>query len=151
MCQRNVSTCTYMCMCYGTLRLCSGIQSQDCQFAHHICKLVLYECQAQLMILSHTTLAQLCMCTSTTIYHVNTMVRIWAIHSLDPSRSTADPSIGEELQKHFSTPYFIPASFSQPQLAWIFMGAPGPGASIHVRRWNMYFCCRFESKTSICY
>ena len=47
-------------------------------------------------------------------------------------RSTSDPNIGEELQKHIEAPYFIPPGLSHLDLSWIFMGAPGPGASIHV-------------------
>ena len=66
------------------------------------------------------------------LIHIAGVSKVFFFHNF--YRSTADPSIGQELQKHFSTPYFIPASSSQPELAWIFMGAPGPGASIHVRR-----------------
>lgn len=29
-------------------------------------------------------------------------------------------------------PYFLPPGLSQPSIAWIFMGAPGPGAGLHV-------------------
>lgn len=47
-------------------------------------------------------------------------------------RSTSDPNIGAQLRKHISSPYFIPPGHSHMDLAWIFMGAPGPGASIHV-------------------
>ena len=47
-------------------------------------------------------------------------------------RSTSDPDIGEELQRHIEAPYFIPPGLSHLDLSWIFMGAPGPGASIHV-------------------
>lgn len=47
-------------------------------------------------------------------------------------RSTSDPNIGEELQRHIEAPYFIPPGLSHLDLSWIFMGAPGPGASIHV-------------------
>lgn len=53
--------------------------------------------------------------------------------SLPACRSTFDPNIGSELYKHIKTPPFIPPSLNEPQLAWIFMGSPGPGASIHVR------------------
>ena len=47
-------------------------------------------------------------------------------------RSTSDPHIGEELQRHIEAPYFIPPGLSHLELSWIFMGAPGPGANIHV-------------------
>lgn len=53
---------------------------------------------------------------------------------MDPlfSRSTTDPFIGEELRKHLKEPYFLPPKASDSHLAWIFMGSPGPGASLHV-------------------
>lgn len=58
------------------------------------------------------------------------------------SRSTGDDVIRHELEKYFSEPYFVPKQVSEfggegeedesKFLAWIFMGAPGPGASLHV-------------------
>ena len=36
------------------------------------------------------------------------------------------------MNKHIRSPYFIPPTLNNGDLAWIFMGAPGPGASIHV-------------------
>ena len=48
-------------------------------------------------------------------------------------RSTDDEYIGEELRKHVQEPYFLPPFSSDTHLAWIFMGAPGKGASLHVR------------------
>ena len=50
-----------------------------------------------------------------------------------PCRSTDDEYIGEELRKHVREPYFLPPHSSDTHLAWIFMGAPGKGASLHVR------------------
>ena len=47
-------------------------------------------------------------------------------------RSTYDPIISEALNEHISTPYFIPASLTDQEMSWIFMGSPGPGANIHV-------------------
>lgn len=47
-------------------------------------------------------------------------------------RSTSDPFIGEELRKHVEVPYFLPYKSNEDNLAWIFMGAPGPGAGLHV-------------------
>ena len=47
-------------------------------------------------------------------------------------RSTDDKYIGEELRKHVREPYFLPPHSSDTNLAWIFMGAPGKGASLHV-------------------
>lgn len=51
-------------------------------------------------------------------------------------RSSADPKIGSELVKHYSKPYFIPPQpeTEEPRTSWIFMGSPGPGAFMHVRR-----------------
>ncbi|XP_064407010.1 uncharacterized protein LOC135351832 isoform X3 [Halichondria panicea] len=46
--------------------------------------------------------------------------------------SSSEPNIGEEMRKHIRSPYFIPPTLNNGDLAWIFMGAPGPGASIHV-------------------
>ena len=48
-------------------------------------------------------------------------------------RSTFDPNVGDEIRKHIKTPPFIPPPLNEAELAWIFMGAPGPGANIHVR------------------
>ena len=57
-------------------------------------------------------------------------------------RSTGDEEIRYELEKYFTDPYFVPTHVDEfgdeeedePRfLAWIFMGAPGPGASLHVR------------------
>ena len=53
--------------------------------------------------------------------------------SLSLSRSTSEPNVGKEIRKHIRSPYFIPPTLNNADLAWIFMGAPGPGASIHVR------------------
>lgn len=47
-------------------------------------------------------------------------------------RSTDDPVIGAELRKYISQPYFLPGSSVDENVAWIFMGSPGPGASLHV-------------------
>ena len=47
-------------------------------------------------------------------------------------RSTVDPDIGDELRKHVKQPYFLPPRSSLTDIAWIFMGAPGPGADMHV-------------------
>ena len=48
-------------------------------------------------------------------------------------RSTNDPVIGKEINKHFSTPYFLsPQPSIENRIAWIFMGSPGPGAYMHV-------------------
>ena len=58
-------------------------------------------------------------------------------------RSTGDEEIRYELEKYFDSPYFVPKPVSEFDdeeeeeeeerfLAWIFMGAPGPGASLHV-------------------
>ena len=58
--------------------------------------------------------------------------------------------IRHELEKYFSDPYFVPKQVSEfgeegedeeRFLAWIFMGAPGPGASLHVSiisTWAVY-------------
>lgn len=57
-------------------------------------------------------------------------------------RSTGDEEIRYELEKYFTDPYFVPRQVNEfgdeteneeRFLAWIFMGAPGPGASLHVR------------------
>ena len=58
-------------------------------------------------------------------------------------RSTGDEEIRHELEKYFTNPYFVPkqvnefgdeAEDEERFLAWIFMGAPGPGASLHVSK-----------------
>ena len=54
------------------------------------------------------------------------------VFSSTPCRSTYDPIISEALNEHISTPYFIPASLTDQEMSWIFMGSPGPGANIHV-------------------
>ncbi len=36
------------------------------------------------------------------------------------------------MRKHIRDPYFLPPNTSEKHLAWIFMGSPGPGASLHV-------------------
>jgi hypothetical protein len=47
--------------------------------------------------------------------------------------STNDPVIGKEINKHFSTPYFLsPQPSIENRIAWIFMGSPGPGAYMHL-------------------
>ncbi|XP_003382910.1 PREDICTED: uncharacterized protein LOC100641282 [Amphimedon queenslandica] len=46
--------------------------------------------------------------------------------------STTDNFVGEELRKHVKVPYFLPPVPSEDNLAWIFMGAPGPGAGLHI-------------------
>lgn len=63
-------------------------------------------------------------------------------------RSTGDEEIRHELEKYFSDPYFVPKQVNEfggeevenddKFLAWIFMGAPGPGASLHVS--DIYTC-----------
>lgn len=47
-------------------------------------------------------------------------------------RSTDDAVVGKEMKKHTREPYFLPPDTSEKELAWIFMGSPGPGASLHV-------------------
>ena len=47
-------------------------------------------------------------------------------------RSSNDEFIGKELRKHVRDPSFLPPAFSEQFIAWIFMGSPGPGASLHV-------------------
>ena len=58
-------------------------------------------------------------------------------------RSTDDPIVGAELKKHMRDPYFLPPHSSEKNLAWIFMGSPGPGASLHVSNRVQYICCGF--------
>jgi hypothetical protein len=52
---------------------------------------------------------------------------------LSQCRSTSDPRIAKEIKSLISIPYFISPMNSESDLTWIFMGAPGPGASMHVR------------------
>ena len=47
-------------------------------------------------------------------------------------RSSNDEFIGKELRRHVKDPPFLPPGFSEHFIAWIFMGSPGPGASMHV-------------------
>ena len=54
------------------------------------------------------------------------------------SRSTSNPHIGQEIVSHIITPDFLPPEPTGMRLAWIFMGAPGPGASMHVRYLYQY-------------
>jgi histone arginine demethylase JMJD6 len=46
--------------------------------------------------------------------------------------STSDPRIAKEIKSLISIPYFISPMNSESDLTWIFMGAPGPGASMHI-------------------
>jgi hypothetical protein len=46
--------------------------------------------------------------------------------------STSDPQVGEEIRVHTSTPHFLAPVSRKNELTWIFMGAPGPGASMHI-------------------
>ena len=52
---------------------------------------------------------------------------------LSQCRSTSDPRIAKDIKSLTSIPYFISPMNSENDLTWIFMGAPGPGASRHVR------------------
>jgi hypothetical protein len=48
------------------------------------------------------------------------------------SRSNCDPRVGEELRRHYQRPPFLPEQADTSATDWIFMGGPGPGASMHV-------------------
>ncbi|CAB3374488.1 Hypothetical predicted protein [Cloeon dipterum] len=46
--------------------------------------------------------------------------------------SNCDPRVAEELRRHYQRPEFLPEDISATD--WIFMGGPGPGAAMHVRK-----------------
>lgn len=53
-------------------------------------------------------------------------------------RSTNDPHIAQEIKSLVSIPHFISPMNMENDLIWIFMGAPGPGASMHVRCYTKF-------------
>ena len=92
-------------------------------------------------IQKHTSIT-ICHCRAIQYNHsVLAMPTSSNIKLLFSHRSTGDEEIRYELEKYFSDPYFVPkqvnefgdeAEEEERFLAWIFMGAPGPGASLHV-------------------
>ena len=53
-------------------------------------------------------------------------------------RSTIDSNIGKEIKTLIMIPYFLSPLNHESTLTWIFMGAPGPGASMHVSYESVY-------------
>lgn len=64
------------------------------------------------------------------IYYVHVCCRV--MHTFLHVRSTTDPYIGKDILSHTTTPHFLSPVNRNNDIIWIFMGAPGPGASMHV-------------------
>ena len=56
----------------------------------------------------------------------------WLATMFCTCRCTSHPLIGEDIKGHISRPHFLSPRSRESDLVWIFMGAPGPGASMHV-------------------
>ncbi|KAF4526262.1 hypothetical protein B566_EDAN010972 [Ephemera danica] len=54
-------------------------------------------------------------------------MKVWIV-----SRSNCDPRVAAQLRSHYQRPPFLPENADTSAIDWIFMGGPGPGASLHL-------------------
>ena len=61
------------------------------------------------------------------------------IHFYFSYRSNCDSAAANTLRQHYQRPYFLSQDMESSKTDWIFMGTPGYGAHIHVRKTKFLF------------